>query len=156
MDNRTNRRSLAEFNEIMRESDGVYRALAANFGISESVFWIFYALLCEDHPITQSDIIEVLQLPKQTVNSALKGLSADGLLTLQSGADRRKKELTLTDAGRILAEDSAGAVLSAELSAMNELSEAEQEQFLSLFRRFVDALKEQSQALRSRQEGSRR
>ena len=91
--------------------------------------------------MTQSELCKLLYEPKQTVNSALKKLETEGYLTLTQGSDRRSKVIALTQKGSALAGKSADRVISAEEHAILSLSEAEQNMFISLFRKYTNAFK---------------
>lgn len=132
---------LFEYNEIIKENDEVYRHLAKSFGMSECTFWILYSLRTAPAPLTQSELCKLLYEPKQTVNSALKKLETEGYIALTQGNDRRSKVITLTRKGTSLAESSADLVISAEEHAMLSLDEAEQNMFISLFRKYTSAFK---------------
>lgn len=82
-------RQLSEYNHVYKENTAIYRDLSVRMGMTESTFWILYTLRVEEAPVTQSDMCAILGYPKQTVNSALKKLEQEGLLTLSGGAARR-------------------------------------------------------------------
>lgn len=51
--------------------------------------------------MTQKRIAEYTSLPKQTVNSVIRALQAEGYITLTPGSgDRREKVVVLTEQGR--------------------------------------------------------
>ena len=135
------RAALAEYNDIFKEQDDLYRAVARRCGLSDCAFWVLYALREADRPMTQSDICAAVYQPKQTVHSALKKLMAEGFLRLTEGRDRRSKYLTLTAAGQALMARTVDGVVAAETAAMNTLAAEEQERLLTLFRRYTSALR---------------
>ena len=75
-------KQLSEYNHVYKENTAIYRDLSIRLGLNESTFWILYTLRIEEPPVTQSDMCAILAYPKQTVNSALKKLEQEGLLTL--------------------------------------------------------------------------
>ena len=81
-------RQLSEYNHVYKENTAIYRDLSVRMGMTESTFWILYTLRVEEAPVTQSDMCAILGYPKQTVNSALKKLEQEGLLTLSGGRGR--------------------------------------------------------------------
>ena len=93
------KRMLLEYNKETKRLDDLYRCAAKQCGISECAFWILYTLRAEERQFTQAEICEFLIEPKQTVNSALKKLEAEGYLTLSAGADQRSKRVCLTEKG---------------------------------------------------------
>ena len=90
---------LSAYNDLIKENDGIYRALFKRLGLSPCTFWIMYTLREERSVTTQTGICEILHEPKQTVNSALKNLEAEGFITLSYGQDRRSKCVSLTEKG---------------------------------------------------------
>lgn len=54
--------------------EAIYYKLALNFKMSESAFWILYALAEADHECSQQEISEELSISRQTINSAIQGL----------------------------------------------------------------------------------
>ena len=95
--------TLMAYNKEMKKLDDVYRNAAKTCGMAECAFWILYTLRVEEKSFTQAEICEFLVEPKQTVNSALKKLVAEGYLALSSGADQRSKLVQLTPKGEALA-----------------------------------------------------
>ena len=98
---------LFALNETWKENADIYRRMAKQLNLTDTVMWVLYTLRIEPGEMTQSQMCEFLHEPKQTVNSALKKMEADGLITLQSGANRRTKTIHLTDAGLALARKTA-------------------------------------------------
>ena len=41
---------------MYKEDDGLYRRLARHFGLSDSAFWILYALQAANRPLTQAEM----------------------------------------------------------------------------------------------------
>ena len=97
-------KQLSEYNHVYKENTAIYRDLSIRLGLNESTFWILYTLRIEEPPVTQSDMCAILAYPKQTVNSALKKLEQEGLLTLFGERGRGGKPIRLTEAGVKLAE----------------------------------------------------
>ena len=137
----TEKMPLAVYNDIFKEQDELYRAVAKTCGLSDCAFWILYTLWEADSPLTQSDVCTAVYQPKQTVHSALKKLTDGGYLRLAEGRDRRSKYLLLTAAGEALMARTVDPVMAAEAAAMSTLSAAEREQFLTLCHRYNDALR---------------
>ena len=134
--------ALAAYNDIFKEQDDLYRAVARRCGLSDCAFWVLYALRESGRPMTQSDVCAAVYQPKQTVHSALKKLIGEGFLRLTEGRDRRSKYLVLTERGEALVHRTVDPVMAAETAAMNTMTEAEQAQFLSLCRRYNTALRQ--------------
>lgn len=138
---------LMEYNNLLKEFDDIYRGLAKKFEISECVLWILYTLRAEKTPMTQSEVCGFLYQPKQTVNSALKKMEAEGYIKLEYANDRRSKQILLTESGVLLAERTADKILNAEYNALFGMEEDEQKVFVELFRKYVKLLKNNAQSL---------
>ncbi|MCM1308229.1 MAG: winged helix DNA-binding protein [Butyrivibrio sp.] len=135
-------RGLIEFNNIFKESDNIYRELARYFGMSDCTFWILYCLRTDYAETTQSGICGSMFLPKQTINSALKKLEAQGYIELRRGGrNRRSKEIALTAEGERLCEGTIDRLIEVENITLGGLCEAELEMFLRLFCRHTELLK---------------
>ena len=107
-------KQLSEYNHVYKENTAIYRDLSIRLGLNESTFWILYTLRIEEPPVTQSDMCAILAYPKQTVNSALKKLEQEGLLTLFGERGRGGKPIRLTEAGVKLAEQTVDLVIEGE------------------------------------------
>ena len=118
---------LIAFNRETKKLDDVYRSAAKSCGISECAFWILYTLRVEEKSFTQAEICEFLIEPKQTVNSALKKLEAEGYLTLSAGADQRSKRVCLTEKGERFVKAHVDRVPEAEAAALGAMTAAERD-----------------------------
>lgn len=145
---------LYALNETWKENADIYRQMAKQMNLTDTVMWALYTLRIEPGEITQSRMCEFLHEPKQTVNSALKKMEVDGLITLQSGANRRTKTIHLTDAGLALAQQTSDRVMETEQQALAQFSETEANQLFSLIRRLNTRMVEIfPQTARDNQEG---
>ncbi len=131
-----------EFNNIMKANEDIYRNLAKIVGLSDSAFWILYALRDTDSVLTQSEMCNILYQPKQTVNSSLKKMESEGYIKLNSINDRRKKQVFLTEDGIKLARKTVDKVISMERDALSGLLDSEQETFVRLFKKYTNLLQE--------------
>ena len=126
---------LFALNEAWKENANIYRQMAKQMNLTDMAMWALYTLRVEPGEMTQSRMSEFLHEPKQTINSALKKMEADGLITLQSGSNRRTKTIHLTAAGEALARETADRVAETEQQALSQFSEEEANQLFSLMRR---------------------
>lgn len=134
--------SLMEYNREMKRLDDVYRSAAKRCGLSGCAFWIFYTLRVEPRPFTQAEICDFLVEPKQTVNSALKKLVAEGYLALSAGEDQRSKYVRLTPRGEQFAAEHVDCVAEAEAGALRGMCPEDRAAFVrltGLYRRLLEA-----------------
>ena len=135
---------LLAFNAAMKHVDDVYRRAVRQYGLSECAFWILYTLRVE-RPYTQAGLCEFLHEPKQTVNSALKKLEAEGFLVLSAGDDQRSKRVRLTEKGEQLARTCADRVAEAEAGALRAMSPDDRAALIRLTELYGTLLGEQLQ-----------
>lgn len=136
---------LKAYNQLLMENDEVYRSAITRLGLSEAAFWILYALRADgdgEDGLTQAQICEMYSLPRQTANSALKGLEAVGLVAQTAGSDRRRKHLRLTTAGVELARRTADRLIEAENATFAGLTPETQRALLTSLRSYTDLLRE--------------
>lgn len=132
-----------EYNRLYEACNGLYHDLARHYGLADSTFWVLYYLRDADKPLTQSEICAAMGMSKQTMNTSLKKMEADGLLTLQTApGNRRSKVLRLTEQGEALAGATVDEVLRMEMQANALLSAKERAMLLALNQRHLQALRQ--------------
>ena len=141
MKNNSSKRML-EFNEVMKENNDLYSNLAKKFKMSDCMLWILYILREENKVLTQSDICNMMCIPKQTVNSSLKKMEAEGYIELLNINDKRSKQVSFTEKGLYLANNTVDIIISKENNALSKMDEKEQELLINLLRKFNDLLKD--------------
>ena len=141
MKNNSSKRML-EFNEVMKENNDLYSNLAKKFKMSDCMLWILYILREENKVLTQSDICNMMCIPKQTVNSSLKKMEAEGYIELLNINDKRSKQVSFTEKGVDLANNTVDIIISKENNALSKMDEKEQELLINLLRKFNDLLKD--------------
>ena len=118
------------FDAVIRrtnELSGIYRNAAAKSGLSVNEFWIWYTLMGEDRELTQQEVGLLCGLPKQTVNTIVRGMVRQKQATLEKiPLDRSRKRIRLTAAGRAFGERLMACTMSAERAAFGALSEEAQ------------------------------
>ncbi len=113
---------LDQENRQYNETNRLYHVLAVQYGLSDTMFWMLYALYSDALPHTQAQLSMDLCLPKQTLNSAVRGMVEQGLLVLTPAPGcKHGKNMSLTEAGRALAEKTVAQVMQAEEAAMQHM-----------------------------------
>ena len=78
------------------------------------------------------------------MNSALKHMEEDGLLTLRAEEGNRKnKKIYLTEKGEKLVEQIVDPLMDAEVRATESLGEQEMEKFLKIMKRQTELFREE-------------
>ncbi len=129
-----------EINGAFDEMDRLYAQAAAKAGLSESAFDILYALSAYGDGCTQKELCERCWTGKQTVNSSVKRLVAQGVVSLEPGRGRETL-VRLTPAGRALVEEKVVPFVQAEAAAIGALDEDEQRTLLHLLSKTTSSLR---------------
>jgi len=137
-----------EFDLLYKEMNDLYHEFAVFNRLSDSAQMVLYAMCELGDGCLQKDICDRCFLTKQTVHSAVRKLEKEGYLTLTAGKGR-DMHLSLTSAGKSLAERSVRPLAEAEYRTMNTLSVQEQEEFLRLTRKYTTELRRELDALTS-------
>ena len=141
------------YNQLIKEMDDLYRVYAKYSNLSETAFWILYFIReREDEAFTQREICEYWFYTPQTVNSALKHMTEDGLLILRAEAGNRKnKKIYLTEKGQEIAKQIVDPLMDAEHRALAAIGEQETEVFLQTMKKHTELFREEIAGL-TRQE----
>ena len=132
---------LQVLNRLYKESDHIYSRLASKLGMSDTTFWVLYAVAHAEEPMTQNDLCSDFFFPVQTIHSAINNLRKDGLVELQViPGTRNRKAILLTESGKTFVENTINKADEIEKNAFLCFNEEEREQYLSLFRRHIEYL----------------
>lgn len=139
-------KELKHYNHLITEIDSVYHEMSLKLGLSDSAMIILYTICNYGESCLLQDICRQSGLSKQTINSALRKLEAGGILYLEMAGSKNKK-VTLTDAGKALAQKTALQVIHAENEIFASWSREDVEKYLELTEDFLTALKEKAKQL---------
>lgn len=132
----------ATYYRTEKEWSSIYRKYATKKGVPESRFQIMYSVYVSGDGITQTDICDGWSAPLQTINSCLKQMEKEGVITLYVDSDnRRKKRVRLTPEGEKIAAELVEPIMQAENASFSALTPAEQAQLLELTKRQLTVLK---------------
>lgn len=137
---------LRRFNLLISEMNAAYHEAALRLGLSDSAMMILYTVCMEGDSCPLSEITRLSGLSKQTIHSALRGLEAQGMASTRT-LDGRRKQVCLTEQGRELARRTVWRVIGVENAIFESWSAQEQEQYLSLTKRYLEAFREGVRAL---------
>ena len=104
---------LLRINHLISELDHIYHEMALRFKLSDSAFSILYTLCVEGDGSELSLIVNHAGLAKQTVNSALRKLEEENIITLVLDG-KRKKKIFLTEKGIKLCEATVIKIIELE------------------------------------------
>lgn len=129
-----------EYTALAGEINALYHEAAVKAGISDSVQNILYVLYEENGRCPQSEIAHRTGISRQTINSAIRKLEKNGIITLEPGKGRNTI-VCLTEAGQCFAEEKIAPLFAIENQIWNEWTEDEQREYLRLTQKYRDALK---------------
>lgn len=135
---------LTAFNQVQKENDTNYRNYAKSVGLSDTAFWILYSVAEREMPYTQKELCTSWFFPIQTINSALKALSKQGVIRLETvSGNRKNKWIALTTEGKELVLRVITPLIQAEHRAFERMGKEEYKRFLDMTYRHVALLKEE-------------
>ena len=135
---------LQTLNRLYKESDHIYSRLASKLGMTDTTFWVLYAISHAEEPLTQNDLCCNFFFPAQTIHSAINNLRKKDLLELKViPRTKNSKAILLTEKGIEFAANTINKVDEIEEKAFLLFSEEEREQYLSLFKRHIEYLKQE-------------
>jgi DNA-binding MarR family transcriptional regulator len=80
---------------------GLYTKFAQKHEIPYGIIQVAYVLSLRN-PVTQKQISEICEIPKQTVNGVVRQLKEDKYITITAGKeDKREKKIRLTPLGEV-------------------------------------------------------
>ena len=139
-----------KINYLTFETDSVYHQASLRLGVSDCVSMILYTLYDLGEECLLSDLYKKSGTSKQTVNSALKKLVAEGYLALSSGADQRSKLVQLTPKGEQLACERVDRIPKAEAAALRAMRPEDRAAFICLTRQYRLLLEQQFRESKSK------
>lgn len=128
-----------------KELNDFYHDYIVNYGkgLSETAFWLLYIICDMSDNCTQSDICDCWSYKRQSANSALKRLEAQGYLQLKAIPNNKKsKHIVLTEEGHALVEEVIIPWAKAELKAFEEFDEQERKLLIKLTQKRIAAIRE--------------
>lgn len=135
---------LATFNRLHKKMNVLYHDYAKSVGLSDAAFWLLYSLYEHGQPCTQKDLCAAWFYAPQTINSALKSLEDQGIISLElTPKNRKNKQILFTEAGKALIEEKIVPLVQAEERSFERLEEQERNQLLEITQRHIKALEEE-------------
>lgn len=136
-------------NFYFSEIDNLYRRASGILGLPDSSMIVLYTLCDNQECCELKEIYERSGMSKQTVNSALRRLEQEEIISL-SNKDGRAKMVSLTEKGRRFAEKTVYIIYRMEYDIYSEFSDAEIDEYIKLNERFTASLKEKIKELETK------
>ena len=127
-------------NLLVSEINGVFHDVSIAMGLSDSASIILYTLSSYGSCLL-SDIVRLSGVSKQTINSALRKLEAEGIVTVIP-EDHRRKRVSLTPQGKALAENTVEKMIAVENALFDSWPEEDRDAYVRLTQRYLDQIRE--------------
>lgn len=130
-----------DFDRLLNRLDHIYSEFSRACGLSDCAYWMLVDTSTVGGSIAVSRLTSEWFYSKQTINSAIKTLTARGFATLEfAEGSRKNKVVRLTEAGMRFAEQYALPAQEAEQQAFEVLEPWEQREIMRLIEKFSHAL----------------
>lgn len=134
----------SELNKLTKKQDELYHKCALNAGITDTKFWILYAICESGGILCQNSFCENWCYSKQTVNAAVASLEEEGILYLEfAQGSKKQKDLKLTQKGEDFCNRYIRSVLNAECRSVMSLQPEERRRFLSTMEKLLSTLEQE-------------
>lgn len=131
----------ADFDRLLNRLDHIYSEFSRACGLSDCAYWMLVDTSTAGGSVAVSRLTSEWFYSKQTINSAIKTLTARGFATLEfAEGSRKNKVVRLTEAGMRFAEQYALPAQEAEQQAFEVLEPWEQREIMRLIEKFSHAL----------------
>lgn len=141
--------SLVDFDRMLNGLDRIYSEFARTYGLSDCAYWMLVDTSTAGGSIAVSRLTSEWFYSKQTINSAIKTLTARGFATLEfAEGSRKNKVVSLTEEGRRFAKRYAMPAQGAEQRAFDALEPCEQREIMRLIGKFSQVLGEECEAFK--------
>lgn len=127
-------------NHLSAEIDAVYHLMSKSMGMSDSEMMLLYTVYGNGGSCPLKEVTLCSGVSKQTLNSALRKLEAEGTVLLES-ADAKHKTVVLTEKGAELCGRTVSRIISAENEILSSWESEDVERYLALTERFLCDLK---------------
>ena len=130
-----------DFDRMLNGLDRIYSEFARACGLSDCAYWMLVDTSTAGGSVAVSRLTSEWFYSKQTINSAIKTLTARGFATLEfAEGSRKNKVVSLTEEGRRFAERYALPAQGAEQRAFDALEPCEQREIMRLIGKFSQVL----------------
>lgn len=140
---------LVDFDRLLNGLDHIYSEFSRACGLSDCAYWMLVDTSTAGGSIAVSRLTSEWFYSKQTINSAIKTLTARGFATLEfAEGGRKNKVVSLTEEGRRFAERYTLPALKAEQRAFGALEPCEQREIMRLIGKFSQVLSDECETFK--------
>lgn len=136
-------KQLTAINTATSKINGLYSRWAQKRNISQYTVCIFYCMLTGDG-LTQKQVKDEFEIPKQSVNNIITSLKNDGHIVLEASAeDKREKLIRFTDEGRKYAQELLAPLLQIEEAVVKRMGQKMVRQMIDTTTAYCNYLEEE-------------
>lgn len=139
-------KDLKRYNYLAGEIEAAYHEVNMKLKVSDSAMIVLYAICDQGDSCLLRDICLNFGISKQTVNSALRKLEAEGAVYLEA-VDAKNKRVCLTESGKRLADRSARRIIEMENDIFSSWPEEDVEKYLDLAERYLHDFRVRSEKM---------
>lgn len=132
---RNHHAKIHRINCLCSDLNTLYHQAALKLGISDSALIVLYMLHYKGDGCLLYDICRESGISKQTINSTLRKLEADGILYLQNDKGRTKR-VRLTEKGKEYVAQTGARLFEAECRSFDDWTEDEIDLYLKLMEKY--------------------
>ena len=137
---------LQTYYSLWKKSNSIYEEWAKTHGLSMNSLLVLHTFYDNNGVCTQQFICQKWGIPKQTVNTILKGFESQGYVKLISlDEDKRNKEIRLTTEGKQYAESIINKLQEKELHVMNEIGFEQMKTMNQIHAMFINLFHEEKE-----------
>lgn len=137
------RAQLQVINEANCRMNGLYTKWAHKTNHNYYMFLVCYILYMED-TVTQKQICQDCEIPKQSVNNVITTLKQEAYITLEPGdTDKREKKISFTEKGRAYAIEMLAPIFEIEERIVQKMGKERMHLLGELTSLFCDFLEEE-------------
>lgn len=141
--------TLVDFDRMLNGLEHIYSEFSRACSLSDCAYWVLVDTSTAGGSIAVSRLTSEWFYSKQTINSAIKTLTARGFATLEfAEGSRKNKVVSLTEEGRRFAKRYAMPAQKAEQQAFEALEPWEQREIMRLVGKFSHVLNEECEAFK--------
>ena len=134
--------NIYRINCLMEDIDSLYHQAALKLGVSDSILFILYMIYIHEGKCLLHDIYKLSGISKQTINSAIRKLEKEEIVTLEMH-NGKAKMVCLTEKGKAYAYPTAAKLYETEYTAFSDWSEEEINLYLHLIEKHNISLRKQ-------------
>jgi len=129
-------------NNMLCEIDNLYQSLLINKGLSDSEYVVLFSIIELGEGCLQKDIADNSYINKKTINSTIKKLEKNGILTLKAGK-YPNMHIYLTKEGKEYIKNNIIPIIEVENNVMESVLEKEFESLTGTYSKYIKIFKEE-------------